>query len=80
MFADIQVIETLKMIDEILSKIETYLENHNERKERDPNHNECEEECGPLIPYRRWKEQDPDDQYMKSIKLDVLNFDGRLDP
>jgi len=30
--------------------------------------------------HSRWNVQDLDDQYLKGIKLDVLTFNGRLDP
>jgi len=82
MFSKIEAkLETLTTIDERLSKIKTRLENHNELKEEpDPNHNERKKERGLLISYQRWNEQVPYDQYLKSIKLDVLTFDGLLDP
>ena len=63
------------MIDEGLIKLETHLENHNERKEElGPNHNKHEEERSSLIQYQKWNAQDPDDQYLKNIKLDFSHF------
>jgi len=59
------------VIDERLSKVETRLENCNEYKERDSNHNKREEEGGPLIQYEGRNVRDPNDQYLKSNKLDV---------
>jgi len=70
-------LETLTTIDERLSKLETRLENWNER---DINHNECNGERGPLIQYEERNVRDLDDQYLKSIKLNVLTFYSRLDP
>ena len=72
--------QTMNQPQERVGRIETCLKNCNGRKEEpDPNHNEHEEESGSLIPYQRWNEQDPDDKYLKSIKLDILTFDGHLD-
>ena len=59
-----------------LGRVETRLENYNEHKEEpDPNINERELEHGPLIQYEGWNVWDPNNQYLKSIKLDVLTFD-----
>ena len=72
--------QTLHQTQERLGRVETRLENHNECKEPDPNHNEREEKRGSLTPYQRRNKQDPYDQYLKGIKLDVPTFDGHLDP
>ena len=72
--------QTVNQIQERLDKVETRLENRNERKEKlDSNCNEREEH-GLFIPYQRRNVQEPNDQHLKSIKLDVLTFDGHLDP
>jgi len=81
MLANIQAnLETLTTIDDRLSRVEMRLENCNEHKEPDPNCNKGDKGCGLLLSYQRWNKQDLDDQYLKSIRLDVLTFDGRLDP
>ena len=52
-----------------LGRVETRLENHNDREERDR-----------LVPYHGRGERDPDSQYLKSIKIDVQIFDIHHDP
>jgi len=61
----------------MLGRVETRLENCNEREEREANRNECEE-CDRFL-YQRHDERDPDSQYLKSIKIDIHTFDGRHD-
>ena len=57
---------------ERLDRVETRLEHNNEREEeRGPNRNVCEEH-GSLIQYWRQNVHDPDDKYLKSIKLMFL--------
>jgi len=63
-----------------LGRVETRLENRNEREEHEANRNERGEECDRLVLYQRRGEQDPGSQYWKSIKIDVHNFDGHHDP
>ena len=70
----------MNQTEERLDKKETCLKNRNECEERDLNCNKHEEECGPLTQHYRRNEQNPDAQYLKSIKIDVPTFDGRDDP
>jgi len=56
-----------------LDRVETRLENCNNREER-------EGERDRMVPYKERSERDPDSQYLKSIEIDVQTFDGRHDP
>ena len=60
-----------------MARVETRLEN---RSERDLNRTELDREHSPLIQYEGQNARDPDDQRLKSIKLNVSTFDDRLDP
>ena len=64
-----------------MARVETRLENQSEREEkRDLNRTELDREHSPLIQYEGQNARDPDDQRLKSIKLNVSTFDDRLDP
>ena len=64
-----------------MGSVDMHLENRYEHEEeRYPNRNERDGECGPLIQYEGRNARDSDDQYLKSIKLDIPTFDSRLDP
>jgi len=73
--------QTVNQTRDMLGRVETHLENHNEHKEGcEANHNEHEEECDWLVLYQRRDEQYPHSQYLKNIKIDVHTFDERHNP